>query len=77
MAKKIKKVREILSSIEFCRFKREEKSKWEWGVLLNHGSLQLLDKYGEKPYSVWDYQANLCVVSVSLINDGMVFELPK
>lgn len=44
-----------LYMMTLVRFKREEKSDWEMGILLNEGSLGIIDQYGEKVGTCWDY----------------------
>lgn len=49
----------MLENLQVCWFQRNEESNWEKGILLNGGSLGVIDRHGEKihPYKfkrAWD-----------------------
>lgn len=49
--------KETLDRIGLCEFKREENSSIETGILLNSGSLGIIDIKGEKVDKIWNYEA--------------------
>lgn len=69
--------KEQLNQIEFCRFKRKLNSKWEWGLLLNHGNLGILDKFGKTPKEIYNLQISINEPPVSLIDNRITFKMPK
>jgi hypothetical protein len=48
--------RETITIIESCVVQRVKDGEWENALLLNDGSLGLLDMYGQKIEEVWDYR---------------------
>lgn len=49
--------KESLDRIDLCEFKREENSDIETGILLNGGSLGIIDIKGGKVEKIWNYEA--------------------
>lgn len=47
---------ETLNRLELCVFQREKKGQFEPGILLNEGSLGIIDKKGNQVGEVWDYR---------------------
>ncbi len=47
---------ENLNQMDLCDFQREENSNIESGILLNKGSLGIIDIKGEKVERVWNYR---------------------
>ena len=47
---------ETLNRLQLCVFQREENGQHEPGLLLNEGSLGIIDKKGKQVEKVWDYR---------------------
>lgn len=49
---------EKLNRIETCEFRRTARSNFEKGILLNEGTLGLLDIYGKKVEECYAYRSS-------------------
>ena len=49
-------MKETIWQIETCEFQRSSESDWEIGLLLNEGTLGIIDKFGKQTGMVWNWR---------------------
>jgi hypothetical protein len=53
---------------QLCRFKRDEKSLWEWGVLIGEDQIIIDRHYKPVPAPLWNYEPAPHVGGVALFH---------